>query len=867
MMFQKRNRGTIEIGSLTELFSTSLAFNMHSATGTENQVINNGLLLLAHLICVDGQIHYRELKLLEAIATKLGVDILTEQEIEKIFSQDESLVSWEQIITTIPESERSSLIWQGLVISHIDGFYSESEKLYLNLWAKHWGVTSHEFETMLTEAQQFANNLGARSLRDRTRLSVAAQFLQTFEKFVARSKIEEWVSQMPKQLNQYLDRLHQEMLLAGPDYETAVQHCARIAAEDYQFVQPALTKTEETLQQLANDLNQVIADLHSQVSENGTSDSAKELITSLKETCKTLNDSILREIAIVQQALLAKQRTLQYFTIAFMGKTKAGKSTLHAVITGDGWDAIGVGKQRTTRFNRVYEWKNIRIIDTPGIGAPGGKSDEEIAQSILDEADTICYVVTNDSIQEVEFQFLKLLKEKSKPLIVLLNLKHNLLDPRRRERFLKQPNQLFQHEGPSGIGGHLERIKRYAQEHYANDFFDIVPVMLLAAQLSRDEEYQEQSKALYKASHLQDFLDSIRISLLDYGAIRRSQTLLGSTVGSIESPQKWMLEQSTLYQVMSQRLVEKKANLQNTLQQARKDTAVTLQQLVKAIFQDVVASVPRFAEENWETDESDLKRQWEKKLKTLQFEEKLKLAQQSAYHQYQDNVAEAIQELGTELEMLFRLQADNFNFWGQNVYLIEKDFIRVTGMVLMASGAILGLFFPPLGLLGLVGGLLSWASNWFKSRDQRRREAVQKISASLCQQLEKQQQSILNQVQNNYSQYCDQVETQVSSYFDCLIQGLKGIGQSLDKSQRSLGDTAQYLNKAYAKRIVDWASHRSETLTDSSIQSTIRRVDRKFGDRISIDLNEAISLSRSINEIQNILQEKVHIQEFSPNRD
>jgi predicted GTPase len=102
----------------------------------------------------------------------------------------------------------------------------------------------------------------------------------------------------------------------------------------------------------------------------------------------------------VRKSLNAKQRDLNHFSIAFMGKTKAGKSTLHAIITGEGWDAIGVGKQRTTRFNRVYEWKNIRIIDTPGIGAPGGKTDEEIAQSVIEESDVICYVVTNDSIQE-----------------------------------------------------------------------------------------------------------------------------------------------------------------------------------------------------------------------------------------------------------------------------------------------------------------------------------------------------------------------------------------------------------------------------------------------------------------------------------
>jgi Fe2+ transport system protein B len=205
-----------------------------------------------------------------------------------------------------------------------------------------------------------------------------------------------------------------------------------------------------------------------------------------------------------------------------MGKTKAGKSTLHAIITGEGWNAIGVGKQRTTRLNRVYEWKNIRIIDTPGIGAPGGQSDEEIARSVIDESDVICYVVTNDSIQETEFQFMKLLKEKAKPLIILLNVKYNLRDPRRLEHFLKKPDKLFAMDGNSGFKGHIDRIRRYAQQHYANDYFAIVPVMLLAAQMSCEPEHQEIKNKLFKASRIQDFLDSIRESLIKHGAIRRN---------------------------------------------------------------------------------------------------------------------------------------------------------------------------------------------------------------------------------------------------------------------------------------------------------------------------------------------------------
>lgn len=121
-----------------------------------------------------------------------------------------------------------------------------------------------------------------------------------------------------------------------------------------------------------------------------------------------------------------KKRNIHYFTIAFMGRTKAGKSTLHKVVTQQDDDDIGIGKLRTTRYNRSWYWDRLRIVDTPGIGAPGGEVDTEIAKSIIDEADMICYIVTSDSIQETEFDFFETIKDRNKPLYIILNYKSNL---------------------------------------------------------------------------------------------------------------------------------------------------------------------------------------------------------------------------------------------------------------------------------------------------------------------------------------------------------------------------------------------------------------------------------------------------------
>ncbi len=100
---------------------------------------------------------------------------------------------------------------------------------------------------------------------------------------------------------------------------------------------------------------------------------------------------------------------MEYFTVSFLGRTKVGKTTLHTVLTGEGEENIGGGKQRTTRYNRVYQWNNLRLIDTPGIGAAeaDGRTDEEIAKSVIGESDIICIVVSDDSVQEYVFDLAK----------------------------------------------------------------------------------------------------------------------------------------------------------------------------------------------------------------------------------------------------------------------------------------------------------------------------------------------------------------------------------------------------------------------------------------------------------------------------
>ena len=456
-------------------------------------------MLLTHIVCADQQIHSEESKYLRELGDRANISQHTKDEMEKIFAQDNHHLTVDYITKQVSVEEQSEVMRQILAIANLDGDFSSLERELVNKIGKIWNWSEEEINWYREYAEKFANSRK--------------------------------------------EKIKQETLLAGEEYSKAVENCSKIAQQDYHYAELAFNKTEATLKTLILSLEEVILKIEQ---KNSKATTAKEVAKQLEDSKQSLDAEIIKKLAKVRESHKAKERALNYFSIAFMGRTKAGKSTLHSIITQDGWDSIGVGKQRTTRFNRIYEWKNIRIIDTPGIGAAAeeGRDDEKVAKSIIDEADVICYVVTNDSIQETEFQFLKLLKEKAKPLIILLNIKYNLRDSRRLEHFLKNPDKLFSLEGKNGIGGHIARIRRYANQYYANDYFPIVPVMLLAAQLSSEPKHQENRDKLFQASRIQDFLDSIRESLINYGTIRRSQTFLGSTVGAINHHNQWIIKQT-----------------------------------------------------------------------------------------------------------------------------------------------------------------------------------------------------------------------------------------------------------------------------------------------------------------------------------
>jgi GTP-binding protein EngB required for normal cell division len=773
--------------------------------------INYPFLLAVHIVCAGQKNLGKESKSLYELATQTRVNQQTREEMKKILTQDSHHLTLEEVALKVPYEQQHEAMYLLLVVAKVNGKFCIKEQKVVEEIAQIWNWQPEEIQ-------------------------------QRFEL-----------------VELFIEKLYLEMILSGKDYEKAVIQCANIAQEDYHFAEKALKKTGSILLNLKTTLNQQINTVQINYKNKTQATTAKEVSQQLEETQKSLQNDISDKIEDVRRSLRSKESALSHFTIAFMGKTKAGKSTLHAILSHQGWDAIGEGKQRTTRENRVYEWNNIRVIDTPGIGAPGGKSDEEIAKSVIEESDLICYVVTNDSIQETEFQFLHLLKKNSKPLIILLNVKHNLRDTRRLDYFLKYPDKPFAMEGKSGLGGHIERIRRYAKEHYTNDYFPIIPVMLLAAQLSHEPEHQHHKATLFKASRMQDFLDALQQSIIDYGTIRRSQTLLGSTVYPINKPHDWVKQQAQGYQQLAEILIKKQKDTHIKIKIAQQDSFEDSKTQIEAIFNTAINMVPHFAEQNWDSEGRILQQRWQRELNSFNFQKRLNQAFKAAGQQFNDEVQETLDELGNELKLIAKLSYDSFNFDTQDSFN-TRNFFRFGGGILLTIGTALAFIAPPVGIaIGIVGGLMSMASGLFKSRDEKRREAVKSISKSLRNQLYTFKKKALQEAENDFNNYSNSMKNKIDSYFYQLISGLEYLSQQLQEAEQNLQTQADTLNQAYAKRIIDWCQDKYEPLTEAKIQQTVARVHREFGKYIHITPHSKFTLKKSPDELKQVLQENVYL--------
>lgn len=444
------------------------------------------------------------------------------------------------------------------------------------------------------------------------------------------------------------------------DYKSIIEKCASIAAEDFKIVQPSYTSVINS----ATECIQKIKEYKKTLSlEKGLSSEVAKVISIFVDA---LNENVLTQSKQAADSLVQKERTISDFTISLIGRTKAGKSTLHSILTKQGADKIGSGKQRTTRYNRVYQWNLLRLIDTPGIGSAeaDGRTDEEIAKSVLGESDIICFVIADDSILKDILEFIEKIAELNKPIIILLNHKENITNESRFKRYIANPNDWLTNEGESNLKGHINRIKRYADDNGFGHLLKIYPVFLLAAQMAGDEKYKNYRNVLWNSSNMDLFVDQLKAWIRSAGSIKRSQTILDETSLIFESfMQRVKKEQKPLLAQIDSLTTQRKSKIE-TLEKVKEQTISSIRATLEDRFNYLAVNEALIFAEKYYNKKGNIGDYWKDFIEEIKFADEIQSDIASELNTFSTKIDETVKDL---FEDFYYSAVKSFEFEGLNI--------------------------------------------------------------------------------------------------------------------------------------------------------------------------------------------------------
>lgn len=807
--------------------------------------------VLGYLIVLNNQVHSYELKALENYLESIDTK-LEETCLDAIIRGVEESVSYATSYDAFSNESNDvklCLLHLMYVLSYVDNHFAESEEEYISEILKCVEVDGD----VLTDIKNIAEN-EAREIRSQNNTIFIRNTVE--EKKSIWIRIIAWFKRLFIRLFKKSDPTVEDN---KSNYEDIIEKCADIAREDLSVVEPAYSRVISICQATIESIRNYKKGLSL---ETGLSASVARTVECFADM---LNAEVVEQTEHERISLEQKKRTISDFTVSLIGRTKAGKSTLHAILTQQGKDRIGVGKQRTTRYNWVYQWNLLRIIDTPGVGSAeaDGRKDEEIAESVLGESDIICFVVADDSILKDILEFIEKIALLNKPVVILLNHKENIRPDVKFRRYISDPTQWLSDEGESSLKGHENRIRKYAEDRGFSKLVNIYPVFLLPALMSEEEEYAEYRELLWNSSNVESFINQISSWILQSGRIKRSQTILDETVTVFEHAKESILNAEKVVGDQKDRLVSERDLKIGQLRNTHNDVIRNIKSVLEDRFTDLADNEALiFAEEyigSGTKAGKDVSEKWEAYVERIEFEKSIRNEIDEATRIYRDKVDRTIRELFEDLYYSVNLSL-KIHKVDIPIQFDLRTATRLTSAALGLAGAIMLLVVNtnPVGwVLTIVGTVGSVLTSIFTSKEKRRQTAIDKVYKTISEEIKKEIPEQIKNIVDQISKELTDSTDRIDALYKDLISGLEWTKQMAGKMTDEYSDNIEMINKVYAWRIIQFLESGNDQLNYDEINSEIRRVDRTDKNTILIETRSSHRIHTD--ELKTVLAEDISI--------
>ena len=739
-------------------------------------------LLGCYVIIEDKEINSRELSVLNDFLP-LQKDSQLYEERKKIFQDDETKISIKELLSKLSHlhlnKEESEKLIHFLVRISFADFYMDSKER--NLAEKVAKILNVPF-IPIAEYEEVNNNK-----------SISDNKLKWHESLWG--KVENFTYKLYDKNEKRTDKI-----LGGFGFADILENITEEASTDMVRVSNILNTINDKLESCTQNLNKIEPTKNKRRKEF---DKINETITHIRdEFNRIIQESIFKNIELLDK----KKRNIHYFTIAFMGRTKAGKSTLHKVVTQQDDDDIGIGKLRTTRYNRSWYWDRLRIVDTPGIGAPCGEVDTEIAKSIIDEADMICYIVTSDSIQETEFDFFETIKDRNKPLYIILNYKSNLSGIRLK-RFLENPTDWKDCTGPQSIEGHFKRIEERLNGKYNMDAVAIIPLHLLAAQLYVEGNFDAETlEKLKRGSNISTFIRMIKEEIYNTGCLKKSLSIVDGSSYNIHQINTRIKSDCDALRKDINLLEKTREKISTFFSNERGKLINDLSNITDSVKQELKNRANTFSNDNY--DNKNAGYAWENDYKVKIILERYKESVAARIEDFKSRLESELEEVTSDLQM--HLKFDLFqNITGTSISNTRLG-VSIFGTILTAAAPfIISNFWNPggwilAGATAAVGVIVSLFTRLFTSKNEKIRKAInqmrEQLENAIDENMNKNKSSLLTSINNSIGS----TSHQIGDAFAVYINGGKNILDKMECLLKKCNNSESAINSLVGFRILDY---------------------------------------------------------------
>lgn len=806
----------------------------------------DSLAVLGYVITSNRQVHNYQLYHLEKYLSEQGF-LLGDTVLPGILDGKDDAVPLQQIIKAFSkenETVKAELIYQAILLAYLDGCFDTDEADIISAMIAVAQLQANTVEGMHTKAQNESNQF-----------RIESDIFFTRPKHT--SKKGSWLKRLFLRIVEFFKRLF-HLSDKSPDekslYIDAIRRCSVIAKEDFEIVKDNYDQIIAKCAEAQAELENIVG------SFSCASELASDIAGLTESFAKALENNILSQENAAVTALVQKERSLSDFTISLVGRTKAGKTTLHAILTGEGDSKIGVGEQRTTRYNRVYQWNMLRLIDTPGIGSgeDDGRKDEEVAESVLGETDIICFLVVDDSILGDILSFMERVAQHHKPIIVLLNHREDIRPEVKFKRFLKDPTGWMSHQGESRLDGHVDRIMRYARGKGFDKLLTIFPVFLLPALMARQDEYKEHSDLLWDSSNIEEFIGQIKSWIIQYGRLKRSETIVDGTIQSFTNSRKRIEAEQAPLQSEIGSLKSKAPQIIDKLKKVQACCIEELQRYIESRLDQLRNQELRaFAEANYKS--KDIAAAWESFIEETGFQADINNKMTSLGARFSKEIDTTVQEVLEDFYFSMQYNASIGNIKPQ-FSLDLKSFSRILGGAINLIGTII-ILFNPLGWIAVgLGTVIQLSSLFFKSKEQRQQERIEKIVNSIQKALDERETEFIQSATDAFGKSTNEAIDKINALFGILVEQVSkalAVGNSLiaDFDQR-----IEVLNHVYAWRIIEFLRNDTTPITMEEVEKTIASVKHIDGGAMQIYKYGSAEYKQSeLDLLSNVLAESVQI--------